>query len=317
MVSISVIIPCYNVEAFIEEGLRSVLGQTYPAKEIICIDDCSRDQTVPIIRKMQEKYPNRIFLYINEKNRGATYTRNRGLAIAKGEYVQFFDADDLIFPDKFEHQADIIENSEERPDIVVSNFKRKYVDGSERLYNYPDQDPWCALMMALLGITTSNLYKREKVIEVKGWTEDLESSQEYDLMFRMLTANGKVKFDRTIVCINRDRSSGSISKTNPKEKWKRYIALRARIYDYLKKNNMSNADREQTYVNSMFDGIRILYKYDPKEATKLYHQYIKKSGQPKPTRSTSKRYLSIYNLFGFKIAELASRLVNPQKNAIH
>jgi glycosyltransferase involved in cell wall biosynthesis len=85
MTSISVIVPCYNVESYIEEGLRSVLQQTYSAREIICVDDGSQDKTITIIRKLQDEFPNKIFLYLNEKNRGATYTRNRGLAISRGD----------------------------------------------------------------------------------------------------------------------------------------------------------------------------------------------------------------------------------------
>lgn len=317
MINISVIVPCYNVETFIEDGLRSVLKQTLAPKEIICVDDCSKDNTIRIIRRLQEEFPNRIHLYINEKNRGATYTRNRGLVMAKGEYIQFFDADDILFPDKFEHQSKIITGSPEKPDIVVSDFKRKFTNGEEKVYHYPNQDPWCALMKALMGITTSNLYRREKVLEVKGWTEDLASSQEYELMFRMLSANAKVLFDPTIVCLNRDRESGSITKTNPKEKWKRYIGLRASIFEFLTRPKMVTEERRQTYIDSMFDGIRILYKYDRPEAIRLHAKHIQRKGVPHPTPSTSRRYLSIYTIFGFKMAELASRVANPPQQSVH
>jgi hypothetical protein len=67
----------------------------------------------------------------------------------------------------------------------------------------------------------------------------------------------------------------------------------------------------------MFDGIRILYKYDPEEAKKLHKQFIQRGGTPHPTPSTSKKYLSIYNIFGFSIAELASKIANPPKDTIH
>lgn len=317
MIDISVIVPCYNVASFIEDGLRSVLQQTMPPKEIICVDDCSKDETIKIIRRLQEEFPNKISLYINEKNRGATYTRNRGLVIARGEYVQFFDADDLLYPDKFQHQANVIEKSNKRPDIVVSNFKRKYLNGSEKIYLTPERDPWCALIKALMGITSANLYRREKVLEVKGWAEDLASSQEYEMMFRMLKAGAEVVFDPTVVCINRDRETGSITKSNPKEKWKRYLKLRADVYEYLVSRQMNTEERKQIYLDSMFDAIRILYKYDPAEAIRLHHQYIDKLGKPNPTLSTSKRYLSIYNLFGFRIAEFASKIANPPQQTIH
>ncbi|MBK9318340.1 MAG: glycosyltransferase family 2 protein [Bacteroidetes bacterium] len=317
MTSISVIIPTYNVAEYIEEGLLSVLGQTCPAHEIICVDDGSTDDTVKIIKNLQLKYPDKILLFINETNRGATYTRNKGLAIATGEYIQFFDADDLLLPAKFETQIKIIEKTIVRPDILVNDFFRRTIDGKEEVYNYVEQDVWCAVMETALGVTSGNLYKRAAVLAVNGWTEDLKSSQEYDLMFRMLTKGSSVKFDGNCLSIIRERPAGSISKSNPGERWQRYIHVRIRIFNYLTENNMVTKDRHQCFINILFDAIRILYKYDSDAALKLHKQYILAYGQPKPSLITSKRYLSIYNLFGFKIAEFASKIINPNTAAVH
>ena len=315
--SISVIIPCYNVETYIEEGLLSVLNQTHPAREIICIDDGSTDNTIKIIRNLQEKFPNKIYLYLNEKNRGATYTRNRGLAIAKGDFIQFFDADDILLPDKFEHQIKIISECSYSPDIIVNDFQRKNIDGTIETYTFPADDPWCGLLEGRLGVTTSNLYRRENVIAVRGWTEELLSSQEYDLMFRMLVAGSLVLFDTKIISYNRERVSGSITKSDPSGKWIRFINLRERIYNYLSANSMLKPERLESFRKIMFDSIRILYKYNKKEAIKLHQKYIQQIKINEPTLSTSKKYLSVYNIFGFRIAELASRIVNPPNDTIH
>ncbi len=317
MTSISVIIPTYNVADYIEEGLLSVLGQTYPAHEIICVDDGSTDDTVQIINKLQSKYPDKISLFINETNRGATYTRNKGLAISNGEYVQFFDADDLLLPAKFETQVKIIEKTIVPPDILVNDFFRRTVDEKEEVYSYKEQDLWCAVLETALGVTSGNLYKRSAVLAVNGWTEDLKSSQEYDLMFRMLTKGSSVKFDSNCLTIIRERTTGSISKSNPGERWLRYISVRIRIFNYLQESNMLTKERHQCFINILFDAIRILYKYDRDSALKLHKQYILAYGQPKPSQITSKRYLSIYNLFGFKIAELASKIINPNTAVEH
>jgi glycosyltransferase involved in cell wall biosynthesis len=317
MMSISVIIPCYNVETYIEEGLLSVLNQTLPAREIICIDDGSSDNTIQIIRNLQEKYPNKIYLYLNEKNRGATYTRNRGLAIAKGDFIQFFDADDILLPDKFEHQIKIISECSYSPDIIVNDFQRKNIDGTFETYTFPADDAWCGLLEGRLGVTTSNLYRRENVIAVRGWTEELLSSQEYDLMFRMLVAGSLVLFDTKIISYNRERISGSITKSDPAGKWIRFINLRERIYNYLSANSMLKPERLESFRKIMFDSIRILYKYNKKEAIKLHQKYIQQIKINEPTLSTSKKYLSVYNIFGFRIAELASRIVNPPNDTIH
>lgn len=314
---ISVIVPCYNVEEYIDEGLRSVLTQTFAPLEILCIDDGSSDNTVSIIRELQKEFPDRIRLLVNEQNRGATYTRNRGLAIARGEYIQFFDADDLLLPFKFEYQNEVLNNLNYKPDILIGSCKKLFLDGTEKVYTYHAMDPWCALLDAMLGVTTSNLFRREKVLEINGWMDGLKSSQEYDLMFRMLQKGAKVQFDTKQLNVNREREFGSITKTNPAEKWKRFINLRTRIYDYLKESNQLTEERKQTFVNIVFDAARILYIYDKQAALELHKKYILNVGTPSVTLSTSERFLSFYRILGFEKAQSLSKLINPSFHKVH
>jgi glycosyltransferase involved in cell wall biosynthesis len=89
---VSVIIPCYNASSFIEATIRSILEQTYPAIEIIVLNDGSTDNSADIIGKIRDE---RITL-INKPNSGVSNTRNQGLGLAKGEYIVFFDNDDLM-----------------------------------------------------------------------------------------------------------------------------------------------------------------------------------------------------------------------------
>jgi glycosyltransferase involved in cell wall biosynthesis len=319
MISISVVIPCYNVEEYIEEGLRSILLQTKPALEVLCIDDGSTDRTVEIIKQHQKEYPNRIKLYINDDNRGATYSRNRGLAIATGDYIQFFDADDLLHADKFMHQSKVIEALPVKPDILVNSVKKLYIDGSEKIYEFKGIDPWCALLDGMMGVTSVNLFKRTKVLEVNGWNEGLKSSQEYDLMFRMMESGADVHFDKALLCTNRERVSGSITKSNPRDKWIRYIGLRKKMFDFLKKTNQLTDERKQAFINVSFDSIRILYKYDRGEALRLYNELIATNGKPHTTDTSSERYLKIYNVLGFKLTEQLLDLLQParSKDVIH
>jgi glycosyltransferase involved in cell wall biosynthesis len=92
---VSVIIPAYNAAPFIEETIRSIYGQTYPHWEIIVIDDGSTDNTASICEQLNCSS----LKVIRQKNTGVAMARNNGLALAKGELVVFFDADDLMSPD--------------------------------------------------------------------------------------------------------------------------------------------------------------------------------------------------------------------------
>ena len=105
---VSIIMPSYNVEKYIESSIKSVQSQTYDNWELIIIDDCSSDNTVKVIRKIQDS---RIKLLLNKKNSGAALSRNRGLREAKGRWVAFLDADDFWHPEKL---------------MLQLNFMKKY-----------------------------------------------------------------------------------------------------------------------------------------------------------------------------------------------
>lgn len=93
MKQVSVIIPNYNSEKYIQRCLDALLNQEYKVDEIIVVDDCSTDKSKEIIKQYTEKYDN-IFLAENEVNRGVAFSRNRGIELAKSEYIMFCDPDD-------------------------------------------------------------------------------------------------------------------------------------------------------------------------------------------------------------------------------
>ena len=110
---VSIIIPIYNVEEYIEECLESVYQQTYPHIEVILVNDCTPDNSMKIantiINKYKDKYPTTIINH--EHNKGISEARNSGMKIAKGEYIYFIDSDDAIIPDAIESLAQIAINN--------------------------------------------------------------------------------------------------------------------------------------------------------------------------------------------------------------
>lgn len=92
---VSIIIPMYNVEKYLEECLQSVTNQTFQNLEIICIDDASTDKTLMIADSIAKR-DNRICVLKNQSNKGLSYTRNRGMDVANGKYIYFLDSDDMI-----------------------------------------------------------------------------------------------------------------------------------------------------------------------------------------------------------------------------
>lgn len=118
MVCISVIVPVYNCEDYLEESLGSILNQTFNDIEIICIDDGSTDDSLRILRKMASS-DSRIEVFAQE-NKGAGAVRNYGMTKALGDYVYFFDADDFLENDALEKAYENAKRNDS--DIVFFKF---------------------------------------------------------------------------------------------------------------------------------------------------------------------------------------------------
>lgn len=110
---ISIIMPAYNAERYIEESIQSVLQQSYSDWELILIDDCSTDQTSQIISNYANQYSN-IHVHRNPENLGVAESRNLGVSLAAGEWIAFLDSDDCWHPDKLRLQMELADSTHAR-----------------------------------------------------------------------------------------------------------------------------------------------------------------------------------------------------------
>lgn len=107
---VSVIMPAYNAERFLETAVRSVMAQTVTDWELLVLDDGSQDSTLAIAQTLAKEDP-RIRVLPNEANMGVAKTRNRGFDLCRGEYVALLDSDDLWHAEKLEKQLDLAERT--------------------------------------------------------------------------------------------------------------------------------------------------------------------------------------------------------------
>lgn len=107
---ISVVIPAYNAEKTIGKAIQSAIGQTYSDIEVIIIDDCSQDGTVKIVADYAKK-DDRIRVLQNLTNKGVAFSRNRGVKVARGNWIAFLDSDDRWDMSKLEKQAALLEQN--------------------------------------------------------------------------------------------------------------------------------------------------------------------------------------------------------------
>jgi glycosyltransferase involved in cell wall biosynthesis len=117
---VSILIPAYNAQEWIGDTLRSALGQTWAAKEIIVVDDGSTDRTLSIARGFESAGVR----VLTQKNQGAAAARNAAFAHSRGDYIQWLDADDLLAPDKIEQQLRLIEQEPNEAVLLSGTFGR-------------------------------------------------------------------------------------------------------------------------------------------------------------------------------------------------
>lgn len=124
---ISVIVPCFNVEEYLEDCLNSLVKQTiFDDLEIVCIDDGSTDSTLKILEQYKFKYSN--IIVVSQDNQGQSSARNAGLKLATGKYIGFIDSDDIINEVYYENLVETIEKHQ--ADLVVCKLVTLYDNGS-------------------------------------------------------------------------------------------------------------------------------------------------------------------------------------------
>jgi glycosyltransferase involved in cell wall biosynthesis len=187
---ISVVIPVYNGEAFLDETVQAVLDQTFKNFELILVNDGSTDHSWEMMKKYAKK-DKRVILLKNPQNMGPIHTRNNGIRIARGKYLAILDADDVCLPRRFEIQYNYLET---HPKIfmvggsaIVINEKGDKV-GVFLRYNNPDK---IAKKMAKLNcmIHTSIMYRNEKGLFYR---PRFLVSDDYDFMLRAISSGKKV-----------------------------------------------------------------------------------------------------------------------------
>ncbi len=157
---VSIIMPAYNCAAYIEEAVRSVMAQTCESFELLVIDDGSKDDTFAIARRLAAEDA-RVTALKNPENMGVARTRNRGLDMARGEYVAFLDSDDRWHPDKLQEQIRRME--EENAALSYTSYAIVDADGkpSKAAYIVPAQVTFDQLLLEnVIGCSTVMLARR-------------------------------------------------------------------------------------------------------------------------------------------------------------
>lgn len=146
---VSVIIPCYNVENFIVEGINSILNQTYTNIEVVCIDDCSTDKTYEILLKFAQS-DSRIKIFKNEKNLGLVGTLNKLIEFASNDILIRMDPDDISVENRIEKLVN--EHTKTKSNVISSRYSLIDIKGKKLPYKGYD------ILFSPIGIKYTSLF---------------------------------------------------------------------------------------------------------------------------------------------------------------
>lgn len=190
---VSVIIPAYNCEDYIEKAVESIENQTYKNIEIIMCDDGSTDGTRNKLRELANKYEN-ITLLFNKENLKIVKTKNECLRVCRGEYIASQDADDYSDIHKIELQVDFLKEHQEIGYLSCGMYKINNNDEiwgeikfKERKIESED------FIKGSPAAHATTLFRRSAILKVNGYREDKTTTcvEDYDLFFRLQIAGVK------------------------------------------------------------------------------------------------------------------------------
>lgn len=219
MPEVSVIIPVYNVEAYIERCARSLFEQTLQNMEFIFVDDCSTDRSITLLKKVIEDYPQRkeqIHIWPLKRNSGPSVARNMGLSMASGEYIIFCDSDDWVEREMYDKLYTCA--SRYHADICYCDFYMVYQDGIKHTESVEYVKDKAKLLKKYLaeGLTImwNMLVKKEIYLQHKlKFPNDIVYCEDFWLSLRLMYFSRKiVKVSEPLYFYNRTNQSSLLIK---------------------------------------------------------------------------------------------------------
>jgi glycosyltransferase involved in cell wall biosynthesis len=303
---VSILIPCYNANRWIEEAINSALSQTYSNIEVIVVDDGSTDCSLEIIQSFGSQIH-----WETWENRGGNATRNRLLELSQGSWLQYLDADDYLLPPKVEQQLQLLAQNPDTdliysPSIIQHHHQHQGQEQiSQTILTIPQpHDPWSLLARWYLPQTGSALWRKEAIAEVGGWQVDQPCCQEHELYLRLLQAGKKFSYCDYGGSIYRQWSESTVCKRDMKETYRRRLAITDRLEQHLLQTQQLTKFRQNQISQARFECARIIWLSDSHWAKQIIADIDDRDHLFIPSGACAPQiYRLMYRWFGFEVAE--------------
>jgi len=298
---VSIVIPCFNFARWIAAAVSSALDQTWPATEVIVVDDGSSDESPAKLRAFGDRVT-----FIETPHRGGNNARNAGLAVARGEWVQFLDADDYLEPAKVGQQlaetadgatADVIYSPVwvEKEEAGRTSRSAPAIDGRLDLFAQ-----WLTWQLPQTG---GALWRKAALETLGGWKEGQPCCQEHELYLRALQAGLRFRFAPTPHAVYRLWSEDTVCRRDPRQVIRIRTELMDRLQAWMTEHALWTPGHTRAAGQAFFEMARTLARYDLAGAEAYFHDRKTRGLIHLAGPAAPRSYRLAQRLLGFTTAE--------------
>jgi glycosyltransferase involved in cell wall biosynthesis/peptidoglycan/xylan/chitin deacetylase (PgdA/CDA1 family) len=268
---VSILIPAYNAEKWIRQSIESALGQIYSPKEVIVVDDGSNDSTVAVIRGFGDR-----IRFVQLADGGGNAARNALLKLAKGEWLQYLDADDYLLPNKIADQMRVVAEQKNEIDVVYSPFliRRESKCTHQASSTALGSDVASHYIFWTAFCTHGVLLRRSAVNEVQGWDEAQMVCQEHELLLRLLGAGKRFVQWSEPAAVYRYHDTGTVSRKDPFRTVRMRMELTDRCEHFLRESRGLTATQRRALFIARMESARSVWPIDRGYANQLVRKAL-------------------------------------------
>ena len=316
---VSILIPAFNAEHWIADTIRSAIGQTWQRKEIIVVDDGSKDQTLAVARQFASKD----VVVVTQQNQGASTARNHALSLSQGDYIQWLDADDLLGREKITKQ---MEASHECPGnrTLLSSGWGYFAYRTNRAKFSPtslwrDLSPveWLLRKMGEnLHMQTATWLVTRELTEAAGpWDTRLSNDDDGEYFCRVLLASDGVRFVPEGKVFYRITPSNRLSYIGYSNEKKEAMCVSMRLHvKYLQ--SLENSDRVRAACLTYLQNWLIQFYPERPDIVEELLKLAKELGGRLETPQLRWKYAWLKPLLGYRLAKNAQTVLPRLKQSL-
>ncbi|MCB1097947.1 MAG: glycosyltransferase family 2 protein [Verrucomicrobiae bacterium] len=314
---VSILIPSYNAERWIEEAIASALQQTWENCEIVVVDDGSTDRTLEIAERFQSP---KVKIH-QQDNQGASSARNLAFELSSGDYVMWLDADDMMSSDKIERQVERIRLLESERFMISCGWKHFHYDpqrgGLNRNSLWADltREEWLYRKLANNDHqqTATWLISRELALEAGKWDERMITDDDGDFFLRVLMVSNGVKFVEGPLVYYRRTPFGSWGDLTscPLRLQAQWLSMQSHVRNLLFLEDSPRS--REACINFLQRWFHHYYKDEVELVSEFESLASDLGGELQPPRLAWK-YRWVQKIFGWSTAKWASQVVPQVKS---